>query len=48
MKVGAVFRICHLNIEGISNAMDELLRKICRENVDQIAQQERHTAYVLV
>lgn len=44
LRVGVVLRICHFNIEGISNAKSELLRSICRQKaIDVIAIQETHT-----
>lgn len=44
LRVGAVLRIYHFNIEGISNAKSELLGKICRHKaIDVIAIQEKHT-----
>jgi len=44
LRVGAVLRICHFNIEGISNAKSELLGSICRQKaIDVIAIQETHT-----
>jgi len=37
-------RICHFNIEGISNAKSELLGNICRPKaIDVIVIQETHT-----
>lgn len=44
LRVGAVLKICHFNIEGISNAKSELLGRIYRQKtIDVIAIQESHT-----
>jgi len=44
LRVGVVLRICHFNIEKISNAKSELLGSICRQKaIDVIAIQETHT-----